>query len=705
MLDFERLFDVETCPLTAGASDFAVGGAGNDTFTAALTAGTNLQTWQATDVLRGDLGTDTLTATLNANVTYAAATAANITGIEKLVLTSVTGGNTVLLGDATFAVAGLTDITNTLSTTALTVNGIGNLVNLNIVNQATAAATTFQFLDAVLAGTNDTVTLNVNGANGVVIVGTVTDVDGDYETLTINTSGALSTFAATSTLGADATTLNIAGTGSLTIVDASFANVGTVNASTATGDVSLVIAGDTVAGLTNTKTFNMGTGADTLNIAAIDAATVGAVSVSMGAGNDTVTLGARGAADFTIAGGDGIDTVSVSVAGSAAIHSGISGFERLTDASVGVTHDMIQFTGNSTFTTIRAGADAGGASVFSNMGAGITALEIDTTSDATLTRLADTATNSLAISTRAARTLATLAIADEETVTINSARGALALTTFTTTDLVTLTVSGAAAVDVGTSSGAAVATVDVSGLNAAFTGIFTASNASMTVTGNGTETAGILTITTGAGNDTINGGRGNDIIVAGGGNDVIRGGRGTDAITVGTGSDTLRFEATGAVNGLDTVTGFAGGTIVAGGDVMNFSAFLAGGTVQQNGGGTTVITAFVAADNNDIVIDNAVVVFNQAADLANAAAAVTAVVAEIQAAGNAFALTAGSKAVVVIGQPAAGTDEIYVVYVDDSLGATRGTIAADDMVVVMQTADNVTFDLAALTTANFSFIA
>jgi hypothetical protein len=694
---------VITCPLTAGASDFAVVGAGDDTITAALTAGTNLQTWQATDVLRGDLGTDTLTATLNTNVTYAAATAANITGIEKLVLTSVTGGNTVLLGDATFAVAGLTDITNTLSTTALTVNGIGNLVGLNIVNQATAAATTFQFLDAVLAGTSDTVTLNVNGANGVVIVGTVTDADGDYETLAINTSGALSTFATGSTLGADATTLNIAGAGSLTIVDASFINVGTVNASTATGDVSLVIAADGVAGLTNTKTFNMGTGADTLNISAIDAATVGAVSVSMGAGNDTVTLGAQGAADFTIAGGDGLDTVSVSVAASAAIHSGISGFERLTDASAGVTHDMIQFTGNSTFTTIRAGGT--GNSIFSNMGAGITALEIDTTSNATLTRLADTATNSLAISTRAARTLATLAIADEETVTINSARGALALTDFTTTDLVTLTVSGTAAVDVGTSSGAAVATVDVSGLNAAFTGIFSASIAAMTVTGNGTETAGALTITTGAGNDTINGGRGNDVIVAGGGNDVIRGGRGTDAITVGTGSDTLRFEATGAVNGLDTVTGFAGGTIVAGGDVMNFSAFLAGGTVQQNGGGTTVITAFVAADNNDIVIDNAVVVFNQAADLANAAAAVTAVVAEIQAAGNAFALTSGAKAVVVIGQPAAGTDEIYVVYVDDSLGATRGTIAADDMVVVMQTADNVTFDLAALTTANFSFIA
>jgi len=280
--------------------------------------------------------------------------------------------------------------------------------------------------------------------------------------------------------------------------------------------------------------------------------------------------------------------------------------------------------------------------------------------------------------------------------------GTFTATNFTSTDMTSLTVSGDDAVNIGTSSGTKVATVDVSGLDAAFTGVFAASTVAMTVTGNSGTNAGILTITTGSGNDTITGGNAADVITtAGAGNDIIAGGNGNDAITLGTGSDTVVFESTGAKNDDDAITGFSGGTLTSGGDVLDMDAFLTG-TVDQNGGSTTAITTYLEADNNDNNITNKVALFEgtlatYAADntTVTQAEAITMAVTEIQGSGDAFSLDSGGKAVVIVSDTTSQSS--FVLYVDDSVGATAGTIEADDVTVVASLG---AFNIDTLITAN-----
>ena len=80
------------------------------------------------------------------------------------------------------------------------------------------------------------------------------------------------------------------------------------------------------------------------------------------------------------------------------------------------------------------------------------------------------------------------------------------------------------------------------------------------------------TITTGALADTIDGGSGADTIVGGAGADSITGNEGADSLTGGTGIDTFKFESTGALNGVDTITDFdAEGET---GDVLDFTSFI-----------------------------------------------------------------------------------------------------------------------------------
>ena len=190
----------------------------------------------------------------------------------------------------------------------------------------------------------------------------------------------------------------------------------------------------------------------------------------------------------------------------------------------------------------------------------------------------------------------------------------------------------------GVLDGTGITTIDASGVTSAVNGVqagftaattaalkFTGSNAAdVFVGGNGADTingnagddflvggagadtidggAGIDNILGGTNNDTINGGDGNDIITGDLGNDVINGGAGNDTINAGGGqggadkitggtgndaitltggpgnSETVIFEAApgAAGNGLDTITGLAVGSVAAGGDVLDFKAFLGG---------------------------------------------------------------------------------------------------------------------------------
>lgn len=83
------------------------------------------------------------------------------------------------------------------------------------------------------------------------------------------------------------------------------------------------------------------------------------------------------------------------------------------------------------------------------------------------------------------------------------------------------------------------------------------------------------------------------------GGDVIRGGGGNDLLTCGLGSDRFLFEATAALNGADTISGFTQGT---GGDILDFTAFIG----QNWIGGVTAVdsdsTASKPWSNGDILV-------------------------------------------------------------------------------------------------------
>ena len=89
-----------------------------------------------------------------------------------------------------------------------------------------------------------------------------------------------------------------------------------------------------------------------------------------------------------------------------------------------------------------------------------------------------------------------------------------------------------------------------------------------------TGTTGADTITTGGLADTINGGAAADTVDGGAGNDSITGDEGADNLTGGAGIDTFVFEATGALNGVDTITDFVGDATGEVGDVLDFTAFI-----------------------------------------------------------------------------------------------------------------------------------
>lgn len=80
------------------------------------------------------------------------------------------------------------------------------------------------------------------------------------------------------------------------------------------------------------------------------------------------------------------------------------------------------------------------------------------------------------------------------------------------------------------------------------------------------------TLSGGAGIDVLEGEAGNDSLNGGAGDDDLTGGAGNDTLTLGSGdSDTVIFEATGDLNGSDTISNFTRGV---GGDTLDFSSFL-----------------------------------------------------------------------------------------------------------------------------------
>ncbi len=203
--------------------------------------------------------------------------------------------------------------------------------------------------------------------------------------------------------------------------------------------------------------------------------------------------------------------------------------------------------------------------------------------------------------------------------------------------------------DIGTNSvdvtsgitGTGKATIDLSGLKAA-----------------GTTTINV----TGTAND--------DTIKAAATGTTITGGKGADTITAGAGADIIKFEDTGANNGGDTISGLNKD------DTLDFGAFLTSATTKTITSTTTGINSYNADSTGNTDINNAIAIF----DNGGTALTTTTLVNEFNGS-SAFSMTSGGKAVVISGDQTKGTDG-QIWYIDDSVGATAGTIEADDIVLV-----------------------
>jgi Ca2+-binding RTX toxin-like protein len=522
-----------TLPLTAGVDTTLVGGTGNDTFTA---SGTTLT---AGDVLAGGTGADTLQITTTALASVG--TGVITTSVETISATATVGTLTV---DAS-TMAGVTNVTNSGSTTPVVVTGLAAIPVVNVT--ATNVDTTVTETALAVAGATDAMTINLNGAGTTANVNI--NVDG-IEILNVAANGTASG-SKTSTVSlvsnAAVTTLNVSGTAGAKLA----ANLSGATA-TVTGTVTSAEGGDDVA---------------------ITADATDKLSVNMGAGNDTVRIG-NIAAIHTLVGGDGTDTLISTAAITTTTGANISGFEAVSVGAVSValptatnTLSGVTFTSTGgTVTGLAAGGvitqEAGGTNTVVNTG---------------WTGAADALTVNFGTATSTALTAqsltATLAL---EEVTINNLQlstDVSARTVGATGDaLKTLNVNSAGAAPVIIAGGGAALTkVNAAGVGGNVTiSAIVATAGSELIGGSGNDilagAAGVDTLTGGAGNDSLTGAAGNDVLSGGLGADTLAGGVGVDALTGGDGADVFSFgaNATGLLESsaaaMDTISDFVSGS-------------------------------------------------------------------------------------------------------------------------------------------------
>jgi Ca2+-binding RTX toxin-like protein len=552
--------------LTTGVDTTLVGGAGSDTYTA---SGTTLT---AGDVLAGGTGADTLQVT----TTAAAAVGTGVTssGVETISATATVGALSV---DAT-GFSDITTVTNTGSTADVSVTGLKAIPAVNVTGTSTNTSVAFGSA-AVTAGAADAITVGLNGA---AVTANASVTANGIETVNVATSGSASG-STTSTLTVVSDTLT-----TLALTGASAAKVAA-----------------NLAGATATTTGTV-TSDDGAHDVAITADATDKLSVSMGAGNDTVRI-ANISATHTIAGGEGTDTLNTSAAITTTTGANISGFEAV--AISGAASVALPLAANPVATlTI---ADAAGGTL-TGLAAGGT-VNLTTGGNATVTNAtgwtgtADALTvNVGAATTAGALASSTVSATGIETATINNlalSNNANARTVGVSgANLKTLVVTGNADTTIA-GGGAALTSIDASGVNGAV---------SVTAT---TAAAG-FSLTTGAGNDALSGGSGADTLIGGSGNDTLTGGVGVDVLTGGAGADTFVFGAntsaiaysSNAAN-IDTITDFVSGT-----DKLSIAALTASstyiGSFANYSSGLNAMTAgnqafFVTGESNLYVVATA----------------------------------------------------------------------------------------------------
>jgi hypothetical protein len=537
--------------LTTGV-DLKTTGAGADTFTSVNpTAATTTLT--AGDNLNGGAGVDTLNITSAAAMTLGAGVIMN--DIENVSISA--SGDTLILDTA--LMTGITSVTNSGSTAAVSITGLKALVPVSVT--ATSANTTVAFAAAVTAGTADAITVNLNGANSSGAAVSTVNLAG-FETVNVASSGSASGAITNMGVTIDSTTLttlNVTGStaAKLTanLVGASAAVTGTVTSDDGAHDVN--IPGRL---LTDKLAVTMAGGNDTLRV-------------------DTV------AATHTIAGGEGTDTLRYSGTAAVALAAtaNVTGIETVTltgpasfaMTGAGVTTVNYTTAASGTFGGLNTGGtiglNLGGSMTAAAAGAAATATSAASLTAATYSGTADSLTVNVGLATHVTALPgaagSTVSAVGVESVTFNSLAGSGVTEprTFTFTDS-TATTQALKSITVNSSIPALTTVVVTPGSTIS---ALTTVNLSGVTGGASFSSAGSLagaTITGGVGNDALTGGAGNDTIDAGAGTNTITGGEGTDNMTAGSGIDRFEFasNATTAATPIristsaapDTINGF-----------------------------------------------------------------------------------------------------------------------------------------------------
>jgi hypothetical protein len=511
---------------------------------------------------------------------------------------------------------------------SIVVNGY-ETVTINTGAANTAAAGNQDIQDITLAGDSLTgaITLNFSGANAV-------DVDGVIRSnssglLTVDASGLTGTAAlvmgAAPAFSVATGTVSVKGSANNDTLRGAAASSSTVDGGAGRDTIVMGSAADNISGGAGNDTITAGGGNDLVDAGdGNDEVTMaaGTVNVTGGAGNDTIKMATTLTAGDTVGGGDGIDTLGLESAATAANAAGVTGFETLS-VDAAFNQGMEQFTNNGAFTRINYNTT--GNVAITNAGSAVDTIQLQTTGGTfSLARLVDTSTNALNIvmnGTGSAASVTTLTANDEETLTINTGAasngagtgGALTITNLNASDLTTLTVSGANAVAITNAIGGAanLATVNASALTAAFTANASTSTANLTFTGS-FSSANVFTGGTGA--DVLNGGTAADTLTGGNGGDTINGGAGADVLDGGLGADVILGDI-----GDDTITGGVGNDTLTGGDGADdfvFTANIDGTTVA----GVDTIIGFVSGTDDLDVSRIFDVAFNQVTPIVAAGA-------------------------------------------------------------------------------------
>jgi hypothetical protein len=568
--------------LTTGADNLS-GTSNNDTISGAvINAGGS--TFSLTDIIDGGPGTDTLSIVSDTNFTVVGS---NVKNIEKYSVNS-TAATVVTLSNVT----GYSELVNNASSAALTFgNGAAGGVSGNqtlTINGATGN-TTLVYSDTALTGSADSLVVNLtnygtSSAARVLTAGANTAAANELETLTINATGTNAITLTTNGIQTSLKTVTLTGAGNLSLglADNIATSATTINASAATGNVTI------------------GSNASTLGAANHN--------VTLGSGNDSVFFGANLNISDTVDGGTGTDTLGVSAALTNAIMTNVKGFEVV---RFNLGGNITQDAGISSLSAINSFVASGANTLTLNNLANNSSVNVvgDTTTVTQVLKDSSGLNDALTLTvtngaSNAATTLGTLtAVTGLETLNVVSTGG-------TGTNVITnlnatakLVITGSAGLEI--TNAVASSQVDAAALTGKLTVIGQASAATNIQSGSGADT-----ITLGTAADTVNAGAGNDVIILGSTGVTTFG---ADVITTGAGNDTIRFSATAGASAATTtygtfatITDFTVGTSTSASDFLQFSA--ADGNFGATGAGGAVTGLAKGATAAGLAATNAMVV-------------------------------------------------------------------------------------------------